>query len=124
MARSFRLEGCAHWAALVGRLAPSAMPTSHNERQALERERADLPGQLAAHQAELEATPPGHKTRREMLAWQIRRIQKRMAEIEARLAKSHQASTFKGADRRRAYCGFGGSTIEPALDPTEDGAGD
>jgi len=62
------------------------MPASTNERQALERERAELPGQLAAHQAQLDATPPENKARRERLEWQIRRMQKRMAEVERRLA--------------------------------------
>ncbi len=46
----------------------------------------DLASQVAAYQAEREATPPEHKTRREMLTWQVRRVQKRIAEVEARLA--------------------------------------
>jgi len=62
------------------------MPAPINERQSLERERAELPEQLAAHQAQLDATPPENKARREMREWQIRRAQKRLAEIEARLA--------------------------------------
>ncbi len=45
-----------------------------------------LPGRIAAYQRNLAATPAENKTRREMLEWQIRRAQKRMAEIEARLA--------------------------------------
>jgi hypothetical protein len=61
------------------------MPAPTNERQALERERGELPSQVVAFQAELEATPPEHKTRREMLTWQIRRVQKRMAEIDTLL---------------------------------------
>ncbi len=61
------------------------MPVPHRERQALERARGELPRQVAAYQAELEVTPPEHQTRREMLTWQIRRVQKRTAEIEARL---------------------------------------
>ena len=64
------------------------MPAPTNERQALERERTELPGQLAAHQRKLDATPPEHKARRERLEWQIRRDQKRLVEIEARLAGS------------------------------------
>ena len=63
------------------------MPRPLNERQALERERAELPAQIAAHQAELAATPTGNKTRRERLDWQIRNLQQWLAEIEARLAK-------------------------------------
>ena len=63
------------------------MPTAHNERQALERElREELPAQLAGHEQEL-AAGPADKTRREWLEWHIRRVQKRMADVEARLAK-------------------------------------
>jgi len=61
------------------------MPAPTNERQALEREQADLPEDLAAYQKELAARAPADKPQRERLAWQIRRVQKRMAEIEARL---------------------------------------
>ena len=61
------------------------MPTSHNERHVLERERATLPGQLAIYQRELDDTAPEHTARRERLAWQIRRVQKRIAEIETLL---------------------------------------
>jgi len=62
------------------------MPAPTNERQALERERAELPSQIAAYESELDATPPEHTARRERLVWQLRRAQKRLAEIEARLA--------------------------------------
>ncbi len=62
------------------------MPAPTSERQALERERAELPGQIAGYESELEATPPEHTARRERLVWQLRRAQKRLAEIEARLA--------------------------------------
>jgi hypothetical protein len=62
------------------------MPAPTNEQQRLEQERAELPGQIAAYQRDLAATPTENKTRREMPAWQIRRDQKRMAEVEARLA--------------------------------------
>ena len=65
----------------------ASMPPPTNERQALEQERAELPSQIAAYESELDATPPEHKARREMRAWQIRRAQKRLAEVEARLAK-------------------------------------
>jgi hypothetical protein len=64
------------------------MPAPHSERQALERERGELPDQLATYQRELEATPPEHRERREKLMWQIRRARKRMAEIDSRLARS------------------------------------
>jgi hypothetical protein len=63
------------------------MPRPRNERQSLERElREESPAQLAAYRQELE-TPPISKTRREFLEWHIRRVQKRMADLEARLAK-------------------------------------
>ncbi len=64
------------------------MPAPTNERQALERERAELPSQIAAYESELEATPPEYTARREPLVWQLRRAQKRLAEIEARLTGS------------------------------------
>jgi len=66
----------------------ASMPRPRNERQALEQERAELPSKLATFQAELTATPAENKVRREMLEWQIRRAQKRMAGVEARLAGS------------------------------------
>jgi len=62
------------------------MPRPLNERQSLEQERAELPSQIAAYESELDATPPEHTARRERLVWQLRRAQKRLAEIEARLA--------------------------------------
>jgi hypothetical protein len=61
------------------------MPAPTNERQALEQERVELPGQIIAHQAKLAATPAENKARRERLMWQIRRVQKRMAEVDALL---------------------------------------
>jgi hypothetical protein len=61
------------------------MPRPLNERQALERERDELPTQLAAYQKELDATPVTFRERRERLEWQIRRVRKRMADVEARL---------------------------------------
>ena len=63
------------------------MPRLRNERQSLERElREESPAQLAAYRQELENAPVS-KTRREFLEWHIRRVQKRMADLEARLAK-------------------------------------
>lgn len=56
-----------------------------NERQALEREQAELPTQLANYQRELDATPIDAQDRRERIQWQIRRVEKRMAEVRARL---------------------------------------
>lgn len=58
-----------------------------NERQSLEQElREELPALLAGYQQEL-AAGQADKRRRESLVWHIRRVQKRMADLEARLAK-------------------------------------
>jgi hypothetical protein len=63
------------------------MPRPVTERQAWEHElREELPALLADHQRELAATPAEKRERRERLEWQIRRVQKQMAEVEARLA--------------------------------------
>jgi hypothetical protein len=62
------------------------MPAPHSERQALECERGELPDQLATYQSELDLAAPEQRQRRERLLWQIRRVKKRMAEVEARLA--------------------------------------
>lgn len=59
-----------------------------NERRALERERKELTDQLASIQAELDATAQALKARRERLVWQIRAAQKRMVEVDRRLAGS------------------------------------
>jgi DNA repair exonuclease SbcCD ATPase subunit len=65
------------------------MPRPMNDRQPWERElREELPARLAEYQYELGAAPPVTAERRERLEWQIRRVQKRMAEIEARLANA------------------------------------
>jgi hypothetical protein len=60
-----------------------AAPT--NERDALERERAELPADLAAYQRELDARALADKPQRARLEWHIHRMQKRMAEVGARL---------------------------------------
>jgi DNA repair exonuclease SbcCD ATPase subunit len=62
------------------------MPRPRNERQSLEQELAEIPAQLAAYRQELENVPVS-KTRREFIEWHIRRVQKRMADLEALLAK-------------------------------------
>ena len=62
----------------------ASMPAPTNERQSPEQERAELPSQIAAYESELESTPPEHNVRRERLAWQLRRAQKRLAEVRAR----------------------------------------
>jgi hypothetical protein len=70
----------------------ASMPRPLSEQQSLEQERAELPGQLAAHQQKLDATPPEHKARRERLEWQIRRTQKRMVEVDAMLTGGEKLS--------------------------------
>ena len=67
------------------------MPAPTNERQALEREREELPGQLGDLQRELAATPQEQRDRRERFIWQIRRVKKRIAEVEARFAMLGEA---------------------------------
>jgi hypothetical protein len=64
------------------------MPLPANERQSLERERAELPAHVANYQRELDATPQENRERRERLAWQIRRVKKRMAEVQERLGRT------------------------------------
>ena len=64
------------------------MPRPMTDRQAWEHElREELPAQLAAYRKELDATPITFNERRERLEWQIRRAEKRMADVKARLAK-------------------------------------
>ena len=60
-----------------------------NEREAWVQERAELPAQIAALQRDLDATPATHTERREGLTWKIRRAEKRIAELDARLARDH-----------------------------------
>jgi len=63
------------------------MPRPRNEREALETElREELSAQLTAYQQEL-AAGQADKTRLDWLEWQIRRVRKRMADLEARLAR-------------------------------------
>jgi hypothetical protein len=61
------------------------MPAPYNERQALERERAELPGRITAYWQELENGSP-RRVRREWLECQIRNLEKRLADVRARLA--------------------------------------
>jgi len=74
-------------ASLAARVVISPMPTPTNERQALERELGELPANIDQYQRELDATLIEAQERRERLEWQIRRVKKRMAEIQARLAR-------------------------------------
>jgi hypothetical protein len=56
-----------------------------NERQTLEQERAKLPGQIGVYRQQLENERLS-KAHREQLEWQIRAWEKRLAQVEARLA--------------------------------------
>jgi hypothetical protein len=70
------------------------MPRPRTEHQALEHERdIELPAQLADYWQELDATPPTFRERRERIEWQIRRAQKRLGEVEARLATTPPKAT-------------------------------
>jgi hypothetical protein len=75
-----RVGACGAWLPLLRYHA--SMPAPTNERQALEREREELPGQIATYQAELDATLPGH-------TWPVHVAdpagQKRLAEVDALL---------------------------------------
>ena len=73
---------------LATRAIISHMPAPTNERQALERERHELPAHVVNYQRELDATPQENRERRERLAWQIRRVKKRMAEVQERLGRT------------------------------------
>jgi hypothetical protein len=73
---------------LAARAIILPMPASTNERQALERERDELAAQLTGYRREIAATGGEHTERRERLAWHIRRAQKRLGEVEARLARA------------------------------------
>jgi hypothetical protein len=61
------------------------MPAPKNGRQAMERERDELPGQIETYERELLATPVEAQEKRERLRWQISRAEKRLAEINAKL---------------------------------------
>ena len=65
-----------------------AMPRPQSERQAWEEERAETPPQIAALQRNLDATPAAHPERREGLTWKIRCVEKRMADLDKRLAQA------------------------------------
>jgi hypothetical protein len=63
------------------------MPRPLNERQAIEQELAELPSQIAVYLREIVETPETSKDRahREWLAWQVRNLEKRLAEVRERL---------------------------------------
>jgi len=62
------------------------MPRPLDERQSIEQEREELRAQIATDQRELAATTDQDRTRREFLAWRIKRARNRIALIETRLA--------------------------------------
>jgi hypothetical protein len=70
------------------------MPTPPNERRSLEQELAELPVQIAVYLRELTETPEGveHRAGREWLAWQVRNLEKRLADVRKRLAAINNAS--------------------------------
>lgn len=73
-------------------LYPGTAPRPYNEREAWERElREELPPQLAGYQQEL-AAGQADETRRDFLEGHSRRVRKRTAELEARLAKAVDGS--------------------------------
>jgi hypothetical protein len=64
------------------------MPRPKSEREAWEEElNEELPAFIASLPRELEATRVEDKERRENLQWRIRRAEKRMADLRARLAR-------------------------------------
>ena len=67
----------------------AAMPRPRSEREQWKEERAEIPAQIAALQRDLAATPATHPERREGLTWKIRRVEQRMAALDARLARDH-----------------------------------
>ncbi len=74
------------------------MPTPPNEHQSLEQEkRAELRGQIAVCWQELENGSP-HHTRRELLEWQIKEREKRLAEVEARIVKLYRDERTRVGD--------------------------
>ena len=63
------------------------MPRPKSEREAWEEELKELTALIAERQKELEATRVEDKERRENILWRIRRAEKRMADLRARLAR-------------------------------------
>ena len=62
------------------------MPPPRYDRQTLEQERDELSAQLADYRREIAATGAEQQERRERLAWQIRRAQKRLVTVQTQLA--------------------------------------
>ena len=64
------------------------MPRPRTERQAIEEELNELTVHLAERQQELAAMPRENRDQREALEWRIRRGEKRMADLRARLQRA------------------------------------
>ena len=62
-----------------------------SDREGWEEELKELTALLAQYHRELEATRVEDKDRRERLRWQLRRAEKRMTEVRARLARADKA---------------------------------
>ncbi len=63
-----------------------AMPRPLSDREKWQEERLEVIQKRAEYQSELETTLMKHKSRRQFLDWQIRRMTLRLAELEKRLA--------------------------------------
>ena len=63
----------------------ASMPRPHSVRQVLEQGRAELPGQIASYQRDLDARPPQNKARRERLGWQVENLARGLAYVRERL---------------------------------------
>lgn len=61
------------------------MPVPHNERRALEQERAELQARIAGWNIEFGTTDESAIGRREFLDWQIRNARRRLLVIADRL---------------------------------------
>jgi hypothetical protein len=64
------------------------MPRPRTERQAIEEELNELTVHLAERQREFAVMPRDNREQREALEWRIRRGEKRMADLRARLQRA------------------------------------
>jgi hypothetical protein len=71
----------------VTRVILPGMPRPKTEREAFKEDLAELAVQKETYQRELDATPVDAQARHEWLMWQIRRVEKRMADLQARLIR-------------------------------------
>jgi hypothetical protein len=68
--------------------ALSLMPRPRTDRQAIEEELNELTVHLAERQRELAATPRENREQREALEWRIRRGERRITDLRARLQRA------------------------------------